>query len=79
MGDALGPFFGSCERWSIVENEESMKKCDGVLNTGQKVGIGVGATVGGIGLIVGGILADRACHKRRGHGESDLLASGVSS
>jgi hypothetical protein len=76
MGDTIGPYFGSCKEWSIVGNEESMKKCDGILNTGQKVGLGVGISLGAIILLIGGVWADRACHRRRKRADSELVQSG---
>jgi hypothetical protein len=76
MGDAIGPFFGSCKEWAIVGNKESMKKCDGILNTGQKVGMGVGISLGAIVLIIGGVWADRTCHRRRRQDGAELVRSG---
>jgi hypothetical protein len=80
MGDAAGPFFGRCEKWSIVGNDESMKHCEGVLNTAQKVGIGVGVSIGGILLIAIAVWGYRRCHrKRKDHVDSELVPSGFSS
>jgi hypothetical protein len=46
MGDEEGPWFGSCDKWSLVESS----KCYGVLSPGGKIALGIGIPVG-VGLI----------------------------
>jgi hypothetical protein len=78
MGDNEGPFFGSCEEWSIPGDEKSMEHCEGVLSTGGKVAMGIGIPIGSIVLIAVGIWADKTCHKRRKAEDSELIPSGTS-
>ncbi|OHT12767.1 Plexin repeat family protein [Tritrichomonas foetus] len=56
MGDAIGPFFGQCEKWSFTEDS----KCTGKVSHGTIVGLRVGI---GIFIAVVCALCIFGCYK----------------
>jgi hydrogenase-4 membrane subunit HyfE len=71
MGDAKGPFFGSCEKWSHESNQNSMGQCQASLSTGAKIAIGVCVPLAVIIIVVIVVVVVRK--KKRGRSDYDVV------
>jgi hypothetical protein len=65
MGDDIGLYFGTCDKWSIQSNAQSMKICEGNITRAQKIALGVCLPVGAIIVVTLAIWADRKFLKKR--------------
>jgi hypothetical protein len=72
MGDALGPFFGTCGEWSIPANDASMSKCSAGLSVGATVGLSVGIPVAVIIIVV--VVVCVVCRRARRRGAAGYSA-----